>query len=150
MQPLHAEGLDEPGPFNWRDNLQPEQVANGFRWGDVRRSGAILSLGSDWPVVSADPRPGLAWARLRRAPGERERAPFAPDQALTAIEALEGYTTEAARVLGEEHVAGRIAVGLRADFTGLAADPVDCPADELPDVPVLLTVVDGEVVHRGS
>ena len=100
--------------------------------------------------MSADPRPGLAWARLRRAPGERERAPFLPDQALTAIEALEGYTTEAARVLGEEHVAGRIAAGLRADFTGLAADPVDCPADELPDVPVRLTVVDGEVVHRGS
>ena len=83
MQPLHAAGLDEPGPFNWRDNLQPHQVANGFRWADVRRSGAILSLGSDWPVVSADPRPGLAWARLRREPGHPERTPFTPDQVLT-------------------------------------------------------------------
>ena len=73
MQPLHAAGLDEPGPFSWRDNLRPEQVAAGFRWADIRRSGAILALGSDWPVVSADPRPGLAWARLRRAPG-RARA----------------------------------------------------------------------------
>ena len=69
MQPLHAEGQDEPGPFNWRDRLQPEQVAAGFRWGDIHRSGAILAFGSDWPVVSADPRLGLAWARLRRAPG---------------------------------------------------------------------------------
>ena len=77
MQPLHAAGLDVPGPFNWRDNLQPEQVAAGFRWGDIRRSGAILALGSDWPVVSADPRFGLAWARLRRAPGHPERTPFA-------------------------------------------------------------------------
>ena len=149
MQPLHAAGLDEPGPMNWRDNLQPEQVARGFRWADIRRSGAILALGSDWPVVSADPRIGLAWARLRRAPGRPERAPFTPGQALSAIEALEGYTTEAARVLGEEHVSGRIAPGMRADFTGLGEDPVDCPADELPDVPVLLGVVDGEVVFRG-
>jgi predicted amidohydrolase YtcJ len=149
MQPLHAAHLDEPGPYAWRDNLQPEQVANGFRWADIRRSGAILALGSDWPVVSADPRIGLAWARLRRAPGEPDRTPFLPGQALTALEALEGYTIEAARIVGEEHVAGRIAPGMRADFTGLAADPVECPADELPDVPVLLTVVDGEVVFRG-
>jgi len=148
MQPLHAEHLDEPGPFRWRDNLRPEQVEAGFRWADIRRSGAILALGSDWPVVSADPRIGLAWAQLRRAPGHPERAPFTPGQALSAAEALEGYTTHAARVLGEEHVNGRIAPGMRADFTGLAADPVDCPPDELPGVPIRLTVVDGEVVFR--
>jgi predicted amidohydrolase YtcJ len=150
MQPLHAAGLDEPGPMNWRDNLQPEQVANGFRWADVRRSGAVLALGSDWPVVSADPRPGLGWARLRREPGHPERTPFTPDQALSALEALEGYTTEAARIVGEAHLGGRIAHGLRADLTALAEDPVDCPPDDLPDVPVRLTVVDGAVVHRGA
>jgi len=50
--------------------------------------------------------------------------------------------------VGEAGVAGRIAPGYRADLTGLAADPVDCPADELPDVPVLLTVVGGAIVHR--
>ncbi len=149
MQPLHAARLDEPGPYRWRDNLRPEQVATGFRWADIRRSGAILALGSDWPVVSADPRIGLAWARLRRAPGHPERTPFLPGQALGALAALEGYTTEAARVAGEEHLGGRIAPGMRADLTGLGADPVECPPDELPDVPVRLTVVDGEVVHRG-
>ena len=148
MQPLHAAHLDEPGPYRWRDNLRPEQVEAGFRWADIRRSGAILALGSDWPVVSADPRIGLAWAQLRRAPGRPERTPFNPGQALSAVEALEGYTSHAARVLGEEHVNGRIAPGMRADFTGLAADPVECPPDELPGVPVRLTVVDGEVVFR--
>jgi predicted amidohydrolase YtcJ len=148
MQPLHAAHLDEPGPYRWRDNLKPEHVAAGFRWADIRRSGAILALGSDWPVVSADPRLGLAWARLRRTPGRPERIPFIPTQSLSAIEALEGYTIETARALGEEHVNGRIAAGMRADFTGLGADPVVCAADELPEVPVRLTVVDGEVVFR--
>ena len=150
MQPLHAMGLDEPGPFNWRDRLQPAQVEAGFRWADLVRSGAILALGSDWPVVSADPRLGLAWARLRRAPGHPDRTPFHPEQALSAGQALEGYTTEAARIVGEASLGGRIAVGLRADLTGLGADPVDCPPDELPDVPVRLTVVDGEIVHRAA
>ena len=50
---------------------------------------------------------------------------------------------------GEQQVGGRIAPGMRVDLTGLAADPVDCPADELPDAPVRLTVVDGDVVFRG-
>ena len=122
----------------------------GFRWADLVRSGAILALGSDWPVVSADPRPGLAWARLRRAPGHPDRTPFHPEQALSAEQALAGYTSEAARIVGEAALGGRIAVGLRADLTGLGADPVDCPPDELPDVPVLLTVVDGEIVHRAA
>ena len=100
--------------------------------------------------MSADPRLGLAWARLRRAPGHPERTPFLPDQAVSADQALAGYTTEAARVVGEEHLSGRIAPGLRADLTGLGADPVDCPADELPGVPTRLTVVDGEIVFRAD
>ena len=42
-------------------------------------------------------------------------------------------------------MAGRIRVGMRADLTGLAVDPVDAPADDLPDTPVWLTVVGGRV-----
>ena len=37
-----------------------------------------------------------------------------------------------------------------ADLTAFAEDPVDCDADDLPDLPVLLTVVDGQVVHRAG
>jgi len=37
---------------------------------------------------------------------------------------------------------------MRADLTGFAIDPVDVAADELPSLPVWLTVVDGQVVHR--
>ena len=39
---------------------------------------------------------------------------------------------------------------MRADLTGFAADPVECPADDLPELPVLLTVVAGETVFRGD
>ena len=49
-----------------------------------------------------------------------------------AAEALEGNTSEAARIVGEHHLGGRIAPGLRADLNGLAVDPVDCPAASCP------------------
>lgn len=151
MQPLHMAGLDEDDPAEpWRAAVGEHRLRLAFRWGDVRRAGAVLALGSDWPVAGHDPRAGMAWARLRRAPGARGRPSWLGAQVLTGLQALEGYTTQAALAAGEQAVAGRIAPGLRADLTALAEDPVDCDADDLPDVPVVLTVVDGEVVHAAD
>ncbi|HXH97364.1 MAG TPA: amidohydrolase family protein, partial [Gaiellaceae bacterium] len=112
-------------------------------------SGAVVALGSDWPVAHFDPRIGMAAARLRRPPGEWERRPY-DDQALDGLAALEGYTTGAATTVGEEGRLGRIAPGFAADLTVFADDPVACAADDLPALPVLLTVVDGEIVHRAE
>ena len=108
---------------------------------DLLDAGAVLALGSDWPVADADPRLGLAAAQLRRLPSQEHAV--VPDQAITAHEALAGYTLAPALVAGEDAVAGRIRVGMRADLTGLAVDPVDAPAEDLPDIPVWLTVVAG-------
>ena len=69
---------------------------------------------------------------------------------LTGTQALLGYTRDAWRAVGEEAHAGRIAVGMRADLTGFAFDPVECPADDLPGLPVRLTVVAGEPVVQIS
>jgi predicted amidohydrolase YtcJ len=147
MQPLHIEGLDEPAtPSAWVDGLSPGRYERGFRTADLAASGAVLPLGSDWMVADFDPRVGMAWAQLRRAPGLPEHEPYLPGQALDAEQALRGYTTCAAAVAGDEAVYGRLRPGLRADITALAADPAEVPADELPQVPVELTVVDGQVV----
>jgi predicted amidohydrolase YtcJ len=149
MQPLHMEGLDDPdAPSAWHDGLSAGRAERGFRSGDLARSGATLALGSDWMVADFDPRYGMAWARLRRTPGEPDRTPYLPGQALGAEQTLHGYTTHAARVNGDERVYGRLRPGMRADITALAQDPVDTDPDELPDVPVRLTVVDGDVVFE--
>jgi predicted amidohydrolase YtcJ len=72
-----------------------------------------------------------------------------PDQALTALMTLEGYTTHAARAAGLQDVAGRIAVGYRADLSAFGLDPLTAGPDEFAQSPVQLTVVDGAIVHRG-
>ena len=66
------------------------------------------------------------------------------------LEVLEGYTTGAARTVSEEHVAGQIREGYRGDLTAFAGDIVDGDPDLLPELPVLLTVVDGRIVHRAE
>ena len=108
----------------WSEVLGPERCSRAWRCRELLDSGAIVPLGSDWPVASWDPRVGLAWVRLRREPGT-DRPPFELHQRLTGEQALEGYTTMAARAVGEERVAGRIREGFRADLTAFAEDPVD-------------------------
>jgi predicted amidohydrolase YtcJ len=92
----------------------------------------------------------MAWARLRRHPGRTADAAFGPEQTLDGLDALAGYTSTAAAVVGESDAGGRITPGRRADLTAFAADPVDTPADELVALPVRLTVVGGRVVHAAD
>ena len=99
-------------------------------------------------VAPFDPRVGMAWSRLRRAPGRYEMPPRAGDQALTPLQALAGYTTGAAAAIGEEDRSGRIKPGYRADLTGFAADPVEADADALVSLPVLMTIVDGRLTYQ--
>jgi predicted amidohydrolase YtcJ len=148
QQAIHLQWMRPDMSDPWSQALGRERAGRGFRTGELRRSGAVVALGSDWPVAGYDPREGMAWARLRRRPGDREAESYLPQQRLTAIEALEGYTTHAARAVEEHGVAGVIAPGYRGDLTAFAEDPVECDADDLPQLPVRLTVVDGRVVHR--
>jgi predicted amidohydrolase YtcJ len=149
MQPLTLFAREQDGSDSWSRNLGPERAAMGWRCRDLLDAGALLNLSSDFPVAPYDPRLGMAWARLRREP-KTDRDPFEPHQRLTGLETLEAYTAKAALVLGEQACAGRIAPGYRADLTAFAADPVECDPDDLVDLPVLLTVVDGRIVHRGD
>ncbi len=149
MQAQHMAWLEPDREDNWSRRLGAERCERAFPIRALRESGAAIALGSDWPVARFDPREGLACTRLRRPPGERDRAPY-DDQALDGLAALEGYTTGAAFVAGDEGRLGRIRPGACADLTVFAADPVSCDADDLVDLPVVLTVVDGEIVHRAA
>jgi predicted amidohydrolase YtcJ len=145
MQPIHLRNLRGDGTGAWMERLGSERAARAFRTADVLRAGVVLALGSDWPIAPFDPRLGLAAAQLRRNPQLPDEPAIVPSQALTASQALEGYTLGCAAAVGEPP--RRIAPGSPAHFTGFAADPVDTPPDELLDVPVWVTVVDGTVVH---
>ncbi|HVP01453.1 MAG TPA: amidohydrolase [Solirubrobacteraceae bacterium] len=147
MQAQHMAWLQPDREDNWSRRLGDDRCTRAFPIRALRESGAAIALGSDWPVARFDPREGLACTRLRRPPGERGRAPY-DDQALDGLAALEGYTTGAAFVAGDEDRQGRIRPGFYADLTVFAQDPVTCDADDLVELPVLLTVVDGEIVHR--
>ncbi|MFI7354256.1 amidohydrolase [Streptomyces avidinii] len=135
---------------NWSRRLGEERAARAWRCRDLWDSGATVVLGSDWPIAPYPPLGVMGGARHRRPGRDLTQDPHGPEQALTALQALRGMTVNAAYAAGEEHLAGRIALGHRADLTVLADDPLTVRATELPDLPVLLTVLDGGVTHRDA
>ncbi|SFO73769.1 hypothetical protein SAMN05660464_0856 [Geodermatophilus dictyosporus] len=151
MQPTHCTHFTRADHTdNWSARLGRERADRAWRCRDLRNAGVPLVLGSDWPVAPFDPRRVLADAQLRRPAGEPDVAPVQPHQGLTPLMALQGYTSAAAWAAGEAGIAGRIEVGARADLTAFAVDPLAADPDELADAPVVVTVVDGAVVHRGA
>src|SRR5204862_2251874 len=66
MQAQHMAWLAPDRSDNWSRRLGTERCGRAFPIRSLRESGAVVALGSDWPVARYDPREGLAAARLRR------------------------------------------------------------------------------------
>jgi predicted amidohydrolase YtcJ len=149
MQPSHAtEYTRADHSDNWSERLGDERANRGWRCRDLVDAGAVVALGSDWPIAPYDPRGVMAAGRSRRPLSRPELPPVLPEQGLTGLEALRGMTSSAAYAASNEGRAGRVAVGFDADLTVFAEDPTAVSADDLVRLPVLMTVVDGRVRHR--
>jgi predicted amidohydrolase YtcJ len=146
MQPTHCTHYSAADHSdNWSTRLGTERADRAWRCRDLRDAGVTLGIGSDWPIAPFEPLPIIADAQLRRRSGHPEQEPIAPAQGLTALQALEGYTSHAAKAAGLWDVSGSITVGKRADFTAFELDPLTTDPDELAASTVLGTFVDGEV-----
>ena len=139
----------ERRPNAWFDGLAPGRARTRLALRGHRSQGAVLALGSDWMVADYDPRVGMALGAAAARAGRARAHAVPPEQALSAARTLAGYTTCPAAITGDGERAGRLAPGRNADITVLGANPLDVAPDDLPDVPVVLTVVDGAIVHRG-
>ncbi|MFT4157384.1 MAG: amidohydrolase [Microbacterium sp.] len=149
MQPTHyTHHIRGDGGDDWSRRLGPERAARAWRTGDVRRSGATLALGSDWPVASFDPWEIMADAQLRRHVAVPDSPTIGEEQQLTATEALEGYTTHAHRSVGSD--GGALVVGGPADLIVVDRDPLESPPEDLLHTRVLLTLVEGSRTHPTS
>jgi predicted amidohydrolase YtcJ len=73
---------------------------------------------------------------------------IAPQEAITREEALYSCTAAGAWLTREEHVKGRLSPGFLADMVVLDRDYFTCPAEEIREIQVDMTVIDGHVAYR--
>ncbi|HLT21486.1 MAG TPA: amidohydrolase [Thermomicrobiales bacterium] len=143
LQPVH--GITD---LLWVESrLGPERVKTAYAWRSFLDIGTRICLGTDWPVETLDPRVGLYEAVTRQdihgdPPGGRW-----PEEALTIEEALKGYTLDSAWAEFAEDRKGSLAPGKYADLCILDADPTAVEPNDLLDLGILATIVEGRTVH---
>ena len=121
-----------------------------FPYGDLVRSGATVTYGSDIPGVDISEGPPLIHIEAlltRQRPGYPDDVPLVARQRIGLQDALRGYTANGAYQLRLEHRTGSLMVGKAADLTVLGADLFRVDPRQIHAVPVVLTMMDGRITH---
>lgn len=142
MQPTHATS-DMP----WAQaRVGRQRLAGAYAWRRFVEAKVRLALGSDFPVEQVSPLLGIYAAVTRQDLDGKPREGWLPAQRLTLAEAVQGFSAGAAFAQFAESDLGTIAIGRKADFTVLRADPFALKAQGIPRDRIEATVVDGKVV----
>lgn len=108
--------------------------------GSLSAAGVPVTLHSDAPL--APPLP-LRAAGVHMTRATREGGVLTPGEALSAQEALEAITVDAAYALGMEDEIGKLRPGMAADLTILDSNPLHTPGTDWASITISGTMVDG-------
>ncbi len=147
MEPAHA--VEDK---TWaEERVGPARIKGAYAWRSLREAGARLAFNSDNPGSDHNIFYGLHAAITRR---DKQREPadgWYPEQAMTADEAVRGYTTWAAYAGFVEERTGVLAPGRWADITVMSVDPfalANSDPGAILDGSIVLTVADGKVIYE--
>jgi predicted amidohydrolase YtcJ len=112
-----------------------------------QRAGITVAGSSDAPVITPDPLTGIRDAVMRRTAAGQV---IGPDERLTARAALALYTAGSAYAMHRETEIGSLEPGKLADFTVLDRNPLSVDPEQITDIQVLATVVDGTPTYQAG
>ncbi|QZY50702.1 amidohydrolase [Leucobacter tenebrionis] len=147
MQPVHC---DPAIIDNWMAQLGDERAHTGFPWHKFRDAGVPLALGTDAPTAPHEAPNNLFIALTAKSVLDRAREPYQPERIFTPADALEALTLGTAYATRRDDEAGRIAAGYRATVVVWSANALTDSPEKLLDTEAAITMVDGEIVHRGG
>lgn len=146
MQPTHA-----TSDMYWaEDRVGSERIKGAYAWRSFLDDGNRLPLGSDFPVESPNPLWGIYAAVTRQDNKGWPQGGWYPEQRMSVLEAVKGFTIEAAYAGFAEDELGTIETGKLADFTVLDKDIFVIPHSEILRTTVTHTIVGGEIVYESK
>jgi len=146
MQPIHAiSDLDMAQAF-WG-----ERCNTSYAWKSLIDHQAKLVFGSDAPVETPNPFPGIAAAlsrqRLSMKNTDNPAKGWTTQQCLSLHEALQAYCLSPAQIGGHAQRTGRIQSGMAADLVLLPPQFDQLKADQIYDLKPTATMVNGNWVY---
>ncbi|WP_369902280.1 amidohydrolase [Bacillus manliponensis] len=128
------------------EKLGAHRLRYAYAWKTLLEAGLHCAGGSDAPIEEVNPFLGIYSAVTRRSFIDGKC--YMPEEKLTVFEAVSLFTTGSAYTIGRENERGKIVKGYDADFTVIDRDLFEVEEEEIRDVEVVMTVVDGEVVYE--
>ncbi len=142
VQPIHA-----TSDMFMADRFWGKRSAGAYAFRTLLSANTALAFGSDAPVEQPNPFLGIHAAVTRQRPdGQPAQDGWYPDQRLSLMEALAGFTTGPAYAAGLENRLGQLAPGFYADLTVFENDPFGLPVSDLYTVQPIATMVGGRWV----
>lgn len=147
FQPLHAYPDDDLTKV-WAPHIGPERAQRGWVWRSIEKTGGVLAFGSDWPIVTLSPWPGVQNALTRQTVEGDPPGGYLPHERISLEDAIRGYTLNAAFAAHREKEEGSLETGKLADLIVLDRDLFKIEPDAIGKTEVLLTMVGGKVVYE--
>ncbi|NOR39017.1 MAG: amidohydrolase family protein, partial [Candidatus Thorarchaeota archaeon] len=141
------------GPYAYYhgDKLIPAFGEERLEWMFAARSfldaGVKIAAHSDHPCAPYPPLMAIH-ALVNRT--TKAGKPIGQSQSVSVVEALKLYTTHAAYQQFDEDRLGSIEQGKLADFVVLSDDILKIPRQNIIDIEVDMTIIDGRIVYRRS
>ena len=139
IQPTHA-----TSDMYWaEDRVGEERMKGAYAFKDLLNKYGKVALGTDFPVEHVSPFYTFYAAVARLDLKQYPKGGFQMENALTREETLKGMTIWAAHSNFEEDEKGSIVAGKFADFIILDKNIMEVAVEEIPNIKVLQTFVDG-------
>lgn len=127
-----------------------ELASTSYNWRTLLDMGVHLAGGSDSPVIDFNVMHGVYCAVTGQRLCGGPEGGWMPDQRLSVREAVELYTKGGAYASYDEGVRGSIRNGKYADIAVLDRDIFKVPEEEIKDIKVLMTVLNGKTVFEAD
>jgi predicted amidohydrolase YtcJ len=126
--------------------LGPNRLKGAYAWQTVEKLGIPLAFGTDFPVESPNPFPGLSAAVSRQDLNGKPAGGWIPSERLSFEQALAAYTRGSAYAGFAEDRIGALDPGKWADFILVDRNPTKVDPQQLGRTEVLETWIAGKKV----
>ena len=123
--------------------LLAEELKHLYPISTLLKTGVKVAASSDFPISPASPLMGIYSATSRMT---ETRKSVLSKEKMTPKEALKMYGENAARVTFDEGTKGSISPGKLADLVVLNGNPTKVPINEIKDIKVEMTILNGGIV----
>ena len=144
MQPYHA--IDD-GRWAYK-RLEDARLKRTYAFKSLLDTKAMLTFGSDWTVAPLKPLQGIYAAVTRRTLDDKNQNGWYPEQKISVEQAVRCYTANNAYAGFQENKLGKLKKGMLADFIVLDQNIFEIAPENIKDVKVLRTIVNGKHVYE--